>query len=99
MNAKKGILTCTFFTLLFFNSFAQTSFNDTGKLASLCKVWGMLKYYHPEVATGKMNWDSVLFTKIPIVLNTKNKEELSKVYIDWINGLGDINNFAERPNT
>jgi carboxyl-terminal processing protease len=30
------------------------------ELALLSKTWGLLKYYHPNVATGKYDWDSVL---------------------------------------
>ena len=30
------------------------------ELALLSKTWGLLKYYHPNVATGKYDWDSAL---------------------------------------
>jgi len=67
---------------------AQTPFTDTGKLASLCKVWGFLKYYHPAVASGDINWDAELINKIRPVLNAKDKEELNIIYAGWINSLG-----------
>ncbi len=63
---------------------------ETEKLTSLAKVWGFLKYYHPQVANGKYNWDEQLFKIIPKVKNVTDKEQLSKIYIDWIETLGEI---------
>lgn len=60
------------------------------KLSSLCKVWGFLKYYHPNVAKGNFNWDEHLLTVLPKIENAKNTQEISKIYIDWIDSLGDI---------
>src|SRR5262245_38754037 len=34
--------------------------SEVERLASLGKVWGFLKYYHPGVAAGPIDWDSVL---------------------------------------
>ncbi len=70
--------------------FAQNELNEIEKLATTAKVWGFLKYYHPEVADGKYNWDKELFKILPKVKNSKNKKQLSKVYINWINSLGEI---------
>jgi carboxyl-terminal processing protease len=33
--------------------------------ASIGRVWGFLKYYHPAVATRTYNWDSVLIAALP----------------------------------
>jgi|GEM_PF-2076015 Periplasmic protease len=35
-------------------------YNDTTKWAITCRVWGLLKYYHPNVTAGKLDWDKVL---------------------------------------
>jgi hypothetical protein len=37
------------------------------RLSALGKVWGFLKYYHPAVATGAVNRDSLLVATIPVV--------------------------------
>lgn len=37
------------------------------RLASLAKVWGLLKYFHPQVAQGTLNWDAALTDAIPHV--------------------------------
>jgi carboxyl-terminal processing protease len=60
------------------------------KLSSLCKTWGFLKYYHPNVSKGDYNWDEQLLIILPKVEQAKNREELSKVYLDWIESLGTV---------
>lgn len=71
-------------------NFAQSSLSETDKLAATAKVWGFLKYYHPNVAGGKYNWDAQLFEVLPKVKNAPDKEGLSQVYIDWIDKLGEV---------
>ena len=63
---------------------------NTQKLSSLCKIWGFLKYYHPSVAKWKGDWDSELTKMIKKVNNAKDKDELSTIYLDWIESLGKI---------
>ena len=55
----------------------------------LGKVWGFLKYYHPQVAKGKYDWDSELFRFLPIYIqdSKNNREEL---LINWISELGKV---------
>lgn len=72
------------------NLFAQNELTETEKLASVAKIWGFLKYYHPEVADGKYNWDQELFKILPEVKKSNDKEQLSKIYIEWIDKLGKI---------
>lgn len=68
----------------------QTHLSEITKLSSLCKVWGFLKYYHPNVAAGNYNWDQQLFNVLPKVKSANSKEELSRVYLHWIDSLGEI---------
>lgn len=60
-------------------------------LKTLCMIWGFLKYYHPHVAKGKFDWDNELIQKIKQINATKSKEEINKIYKDWIQSLGKIN--------
>ncbi len=69
---------------------SQKKLTKTDKLVATAKIWGFLKYYHPEVGKGKFNWDEQLFQILPKVENAKNKEELSKVYLNWIASLGKV---------
>jgi len=64
--------------------------SEEEKLASTAKIWGFLKYYHPEVAKGKFDWDGQLLEILPKVKQANGKEELSKVYLDWIASLGKV---------
>jgi hypothetical protein len=56
----------------------------------LGKVWGFLKYYHPNVATGQFDWDEELLKIIPDILESKNPQERDKILTTWINGLGNF---------
>ncbi|WP_300567929.1 S41 family peptidase [Flavobacterium sp.] len=81
-----------FFTLIVGSqiSFAQEKLSETEKLASTAKIWGFLKYYHPEVADGKYDWDAQLFEILPKIEKAENKTELSNVLSQWITSLGKI---------
>ena len=82
------------FILIFILIGSQLGFSQqlkkVEKLASLCKIWGFLKYYHPNVAKGDLNFDEQFLTIIPKIEQAKNKEDLSKVYLDWIESLGTV---------
>jgi hypothetical protein len=69
---------------------AQQSISETDKLASLGKMYGFLKYYHPEVAKGKLNWDQEFIKILPEIIKASDKESISTVYIEWIQSLGEI---------
>ncbi len=71
-------------------TFAQNKLSETEKIAATSKVWGFLKYYHPQVADGKYNWDKQLFDILPKVKNAPNKEQLSQIFIGWIESLGKV---------
>lgn len=59
-------------------------------LFKLCKVWGFVKYYHTEVASGKLDWDAELFKVMPKLLNVKDSKEADKIIYDWIKALGKL---------
>jgi carboxyl-terminal processing protease len=63
---------------------------ENQKLATLSKVWGFLKYYHPSVAKGNYNWDEQLISIILKIEKSNTKEEISQIYLDWIESLGII---------
>ena len=52
--------------------------NETNltNLALLGRVWGFLKYYHPEIAAGNFNWDYELFRILPTIF--KNRKQYRK---------------------
>lgn len=87
---KKRLLFPILLLIFTHSIFAQNELTETEKLATTAKIWGFLKYYHPEVANGKYNWDEELFKILPKVKTTTNNKQLSQVYIDWIESLGEI---------
>ena len=79
------------FLLIFINSIsAQNELTEIEKLATTAKIWGFLKYYHPQVAEGNYNWDNQLVQNLSKVNLAKTKQELSNAYLEWINSLGKI---------
>lgn len=50
---------------------------QTIQLHTLCKTWGLLKYYHPEIANGSKNWDSVLVSAVDHLLKSSTTQQLN----------------------
>src|SRR5579859_4286129 len=59
-------------------------------LATLGKVWGFLKYYHPRVTSGHLHWDYELFRVMPSVLEAPTRQAANQVIANWIAGLGEV---------
>lgn len=49
---------------------------QVANLATLGKVWGFLKYHHPEVVSGKRHWDYDLFRVLPKILAAAGRPRL-----------------------
>jgi C-terminal processing protease CtpA/Prc len=73
---------------------ANSKLTETQKLVATCKVWGYLKYYHPNVADGSKNWDQQLFDVLPKIEQAKNQKEFSLVLENWIDALGEVKKIA-----
>jgi len=58
-------------------------------LKTLGLVWGFLKYYHPNIASGNRNWDFELFRMLPNVINSKNNNDRDRYLCKWVNSLGE----------
>jgi carboxyl-terminal processing protease len=76
--------------LLLHPAHANGPISETEKWALTGKVWGFLKYHHPHVASGQFNWDAELFRVLPEIKAATTKESLSQVYLEWIQGLGQV---------
>lgn len=77
----------TLLALLSTKAFCQT---EVQNIATFCKIWGFLKYYHPTIAKGKMDWDNEFLTRVTVVSRMKDKKEVSKYFLSWIESLGEI---------
>ena len=63
--------------------FAQSK-TQCHQLSELSKIWGLLKYYHPEIASGKHDWDSVLVANIGNMLSTRGTDHFLKAIDDLL---------------
>lgn len=59
-------------------------------LELLGKIWGFLKYHHPEIAKGNYNWDYELFRILPEYLKNKSNAERDEILLKWINKFGSV---------
>ena len=59
-------------------------------LELLGRVWGFIKYHHPEIGQGNYNWDYELFRFLPKYLAVKTEEARNNLLIEWIDSLGEI---------
>ncbi len=87
---KKNIILLLLIFTFGNSTYAQNKFTETKKLVTLGKMYGFLKYYHPEVGAGKYDWDKELIKYIPEVLKATDKKSLSEIYSNWIDNLGNI---------
>lgn len=54
-------------------------------LYKLAKVWGYVKYRHPSIIAGQINWDAELFRVMPQVLQAADEKAVNTVLLDWLN--------------
>ena len=73
--------------------------DQTTRLAALAKVWGLLKYYHPDVATGTIDWDEVLISAIPNVKIAEDFDSFNQEIDYLIQEAGGIDKLDYNPGT
>lgn len=69
--------------------FPDLNHETTDNLELLGKIWGFLKYHHPEIAKGNYNWDYELFRYLPAYLAVKSNEQRDQMLITWIEKYGE----------
>jgi C-terminal processing protease CtpA/Prc len=62
---------------------------QTENLYALAKVWGFLKYHHPDVVKGNSSFDEALFKIMQPIANAASAEKRNELLLNWINSLGD----------
>lgn len=50
---------------------------EVEKLAYVAKSWGLVKYYHSDIGTGKVNWDSVFIQHVELIRSATSNEEFN----------------------
>lgn len=71
-------------------SLSQLNAEQAENLALLGKAWGFLKYYHPQIAAGNVNWDYALFRILPSYLAAKSQIERNETLLRLVRSLGEI---------
>ncbi len=75
----------TFITLIYLSAgtvHAQDK-QQINNLTALAKVWGFLKYYHPDVAKGSPDWDKELIRMIPEIKALPDAKAFNKAITGW----------------
>jgi hypothetical protein len=67
---------------------SELTSEQVANLATLGRVWGFLKYHHPQVVSGQRHWDYELFRVLPKILAAADPAAANKVLLDWISALG-----------
>jgi len=65
------------------------------QLYKVAKIWGFVKYFHPQVAKGKFNWDDELFYIIGEVLKLTETEKVNLAINNWLNNIREIGSQEE----
>lgn len=58
------------------------------KLTHTAQIWGLLKYFHPAVTSGKWDMDTELFKFIPKLLASKDQGTTEYLLSEWIQHFG-----------
>lgn len=80
----KKILTIIFTILIVNISFAQSTISETDKIAAWTKTWSFLKYFHPAVTHGTMDWDQIYLNELDSLGKIDSKDDLNLQFIDII---------------
>lgn len=81
----KNIIYTVIFILCLSNNVYSLSKNvQITNISKLCKIWGYMKYYHPDIYSGKYDWDKELFKVLPSVVNSKNTNDTENEILQWV---------------
>src|ERR1051326_6006703 len=89
---KKGQLLIYILQFFCFSLNGQISFDSvkTNQVAGFCHVWGFLKYYHPTIQKGKVDWDSTFIEYLPKIYLAKSNVDYNRTINELVNSLGKV---------
>jgi len=70
-------------------SIDHVSETQIANLVLLAKVWGFLKYHHPEIVQGRRHWDYDLFRVLPKILAARDRTAAQIEMSAWVARLGE----------
>jgi hypothetical protein len=59
-------------------------------LSVFVKVWGFLKYHHPTVASGNVDWDAAFLRALPNILSFETASDRNAWLNTWVKQIGEI---------
>jgi C-terminal processing protease CtpA/Prc len=59
-------------------------------LQRLGRVWGFVKYHHPRVTGGEVNWDYELFRVLPSILAAEDRATVERSLTEWLTAMGEV---------
>lgn len=68
-------------------------------LELLGKIWGLMKYHHPAIASGKYDWDLELINMLPDYLSASDNTRRDSYLLKWIDYYGEIPSKNAKPTT
>ncbi|WP_153845476.1 S41 family peptidase [Sphingobacterium paramultivorum] len=78
------------------NEFPLTPVNIE-KLAHVAQIWGLLKYFHPAVTSGKWDMDTELFKFLPTLLASPDHHTSERMLAAWIGHFGSFHSKTAQP--
>lgn len=70
--------------------FTPLIYDSKGRLFYLCKIWGLLKYYHPKVECETSQLDNLLLSYVQKVNQNISKEDFNILLEEFIGHYGSI---------
>lgn len=85
----KKIILLLFAAVTISKSFSQTITDiQVKRVAEFAKVWGLMKYYHPRLANGNLNWNDTLGKYIFKVKNCSSYKEFNSLLDNFFRNIG-----------
>jgi hypothetical protein len=94
LNTIKILLTGLFLTG---SALGVTGQSNYQRIALFSRVWGFLKYYHPAVAFGKCNWDSVFTAQVMKAADAKTNAGYNRELLAMLDAAGKIEKTGTPP--
>lgn len=71
-------------------AFPELTPQGIDNLDLLGRIWGFLKYHHPNISKGDFDWDKELFQMLPGYLKVTDNKQRDAYLVKWIQKFGKI---------
>lgn len=88
-----GIIPLIFMCCLQKQKYAH-DFDFNNMLSTSARVWGFLKYYHPALSDGEINWDYKLLALLEELDTINNKKDFNNIITSLIHSLNECSQYT-----